>query len=627
MIMEKTLQVLKGALRSAGLLTRVVLVENFVDNEIVIKFPKRAAARNYAQIDLVHVAFEPKVEPVIDLEEENNDSPNEDDFVFEPADSTSQEALSLNQSMVAESADTSSNAPYVKLERLHCKPKSRLPITPNVRFDVRTDNDDGDVGDNENFGDDGDDGDTDFVLEVGDPSLESDPSYNTDHTDHTDQSVKKPKKRKKSTLKLAIPKPPKERKVARERQLLPYLECSLCDYRNKSLTILQRHILMKHSTEKPYKCSLCKFRTSVEPYLLRHMKKHPELLPWKCDACDHRSRLASELARHKTVVHEKPKSYKCQSCSFLGTNRAQFYRHVKCHVSNEETGTPASHHDDHDHDHGNHHDETDIHCMLNTTESVSRMCDLCGRKFQSGLWLEQHMKQHSDPEKYSLLCSHCDRKYHNKTSLKSHLNSLTGEAPFKCRPCDTDLAYDNDLASSTAIAYSEQPKLLQSNRGSIQIHDRGYILCVNKPTKNNHTYFRCISRDTKLRCKATMSVEGPLEEGKFKILFHSLDKHNHEPCTMTSLDKQFNALFKDACLEKLDVPIPTIFEIVKNDFLTTLPPSDQDLYLERLSCTAKNKFMVGYRLREGAGERGPANDCAVETNENDIMLLDDLSEF
>lgn len=603
------MQVVKRALRSAGIITRVAILENFVENEIVIKFPELAASKKDRQRELVPVAFQPKVEPehIVDLEEEYDDSPADDDYGCEPADSTSHEALSLNESMIM---DTASNAPFVKLERLRSKPKSTLPETRGVQFDLGTDIDDiddGDVGDVMNFGDDGnvgDDGDDDFVPE------DDDPSYGS--RDHGLKKEKKPKKPKLDKPKHHVPhmypsKIPKERKERQERQPPPYLHCTLCDYRNKSSAVLQRHVLMKHTTDKPYKCSICKFRTSVEHYLMLHMKKHPGVLPWKCDECNHQCRLASDLARHKSVIHEKAKSFKCQSCPFLGKNRAQFLRHVKCHYGNDGTGAAA-----------NHHDETDIHCMLNTTECVSRMCDLCGRKFQSGIWLEQHMKQHTDPEKYSLLCSHCDTEFQNKSSLKSHLNSLTGEAPFKCLPCDTELVYDNDLASSTAIAYTGGPRLIQSRMGNVQIHDRGYTFCINKGTKNNHTYLRCTHSEKKdSRCKATMSVEGPLQEGKFKILFHTLEKHNHEPCTMDDLDKQFNALFKDACLEDKDTSVPTLFENVKMNFLTKLSPSEQAMYEEKLSYAAKAKFMMGYRVR---GYKEPEYDRALVSNESDAPV-------
>ena len=277
---------------------------------------------------------------------------------------------------------------------------------------------------------------------------------------------------------------------------------------------------------------------------------------------------------------------------FMARFEAQLRRHSLCHFQKDSNQRPVQH------------DLSDPHCMLNTTDKSAKiLCNLCGRKFQSDIWLEQHMQQHMDPQTYNNQCSHCDVRYDDQHRLKTHLNDLTGEAPFRCQPCDTDSAYDIDLAKtslSTSIPYSKQPKLVQSSKGKVQIIDQGYILCVNKPTKNSVTFFRCVNRGA--GCKANASVEGILENGKFKISWHNIDKHTHPPDMLEILKREFDTVFRQACLENLETPVMDVFEMVKLDFLKGLSPANQEMFQAHISHEAKNKAMMAYRFRDKVKE-------------------------
>ena len=139
---------------------------------------------------------------------------------------------------------------------------------------------------------------------------------------------------------------------------------------------------------------------------------------------------------------------------------------------------------------------------------------------------------------------------------------------------------------------------------------------VSTKPKNNHAYFQCTSKTEGRKCKATASVQGPLEEGKFKILWHRIEKHDHEPNRISTLNKQFNALFKDACLVKSDVPVPAIFESVKMGFLSSLSSFEQSLFRERLNATAKSKLMIGYRMK---GYKGSAPTCPGDKGSESLL--------
>ena len=84
----------------------------------------------------------------------------------------------------------------------------------------------------------------------------------------------------------------------------------------------------------------------------------------------------------------------------------------------------------------------------------------------------------------------------------------------------------------------DAPSLQMSLHGSIQLSHNGYNFCKNKKPKNKKYHFCCNKGKGKNWCKATAIVEGPLEEGMFKLVVHKMELHNHEPDRCTLLLKK-----------------------------------------------------------------------------------------
>lgn len=79
----------------------------------------------------------------------------------------------------------------------------------------------------------------------------------------------------------------------------------------------------------------------------------------------------------------------------------------------------------------------------------------------------------------------------------------------------------------------DAPSLQMSLHGSIQLSHNGYNFC-----KNKKYHFHCNEGKGKNWCKASAIVEGPLEEGMFKMVVHKMELHNHEPDRCTLLLKK-----------------------------------------------------------------------------------------
>ena len=138
--------------------------------------------------------------------------------------------------------------------------------------------------------------------------------------------------------------------------------------------------------------------------------------------------------------------------------------------------------------------------------------------------------------------------------------------------------------------------LIYSGKGKIQLSHLGFTLCVNKPTKNNNTYFRCIERDTSAKCKATASISGPLEPGEFNLVFHHASKHTHEPSPVDKLVRQFLEELRISVSKRVDVSVQKLFEELKLTYASKLSPEIKTLFLKNIP-SQKNCLMRGYRSR------------------------------
>lgn len=63
------------------------------------------------------------------------------------------------------------------------------------------------------------------------------------------------------------------------------LSCPSCNYTTFYSTNMKRHIMFKHTGEKPFKCNLCDKRFTVKEHLQRHIRTHTGEKPYQCPIC------------------------------------------------------------------------------------------------------------------------------------------------------------------------------------------------------------------------------------------------------------------------------------------------------------------------------------------------------
>ncbi|CAM9564304.1 unnamed protein product [Bubo scandiacus] len=76
---------------------------------------------------------------------------------------------------------------------------------------------------------------------------------------------------------------------------------------------LSRHRHYKHTLEKRFKCSLCKYSCVEASKMKRRTRSHTGERPYACDLCSYASKDAYKLKRHM-VTHSGEKPYECYVC-------------------------------------------------------------------------------------------------------------------------------------------------------------------------------------------------------------------------------------------------------------------------------------------------------------------------
>ncbi|XP_014274560.1 zinc finger autosomal protein [Halyomorpha halys] len=123
--------------------------------------------------------------------------------------------------------------------------------------------------------------------------------------------------------------------MARHTKEKPF-KCTTCDYRATQHVTLQEHIMAKHTFEKPHQCPYCDYASVQRSILKDHIKaKHTHDKNRQCSQCSFASVSYSTLKRHIMAKHTNEKPYKCEHCNYSATQSGQLRKHVMAIHTNE----------------------------------------------------------------------------------------------------------------------------------------------------------------------------------------------------------------------------------------------------------------------------------------------------
>lgn len=141
------------------------------------------------------------------------------------------------------------------------------------------------------------------------------------------------------------------------------VHCELCDYGTYDKVSLKIHVMQNHTFERPFKCDLCEFATTLKPRLNQHYQRvhgdktqifkcpecpysthlqknlkihaqcHTDYRPYCCEVCGKAFRRSGQLNEHRNI-HTGEKPYKCEICGYATAASGNLSKHKKEKHSN-----------------------------------------------------------------------------------------------------------------------------------------------------------------------------------------------------------------------------------------------------------------------------------------------------
>ncbi|XP_053695815.1 oocyte zinc finger protein XlCOF6.1-like [Sabethes cyaneus] len=252
------------------------------------------------------------------------------------------------------------------------------------------------------------------------------------------------------------------------------LQCDLCSKTLVSRRALTVHRLIKHTSEKNFKCDICGKDYHMMTHLRRHLKSHSTERLYKCDICGNgyirKENLSTHMKMHTTSFecgvcgqlcktprtlrehnirkHTSEKNYACHVCGQDFHLKDQLTRHLRKHNPDQPHRCPVCK--------KGYPFRSDLaQHVLTHIEERPFACDHCDVCFKTSGLLQTHQRlAHQMCNGQKPACDICDRKFVTNNTLKRHLRTHTTERPFECDICVTSFKTRGGLKSHKKWVHS-----------------------------------------------------------------------------------------------------------------------------------------------------------------------------
>ncbi|KAB7498104.1 Zinc finger protein 26 [Armadillidium nasatum] len=253
--------------------------------------------------------------------------------------------------------------------------------------------------------------------------------------------------------------------------------CPFCTYVNAVLTNVKRHVMFRHTREKPFECYVCSKKFVLKRDLQTHSRTHTGEKPYECSKCFKKFTTKGGLRYHlqnnnnecnkifadkytldrHLRIHSGVKPYECSVCGkkFLEKTHLKqhmFYVHKLANVQCSQTYmcphcTYSSHRSD----------TVRAHIKYKHIGVKPFSCVKCSKSFVEKSKLNQHMRNPSGRPIYQCpFCSYVNAT--SSTNVKSHIKyHHTGEMPYGCSVCSKNFPEKSLLERHMRIHTGEKP--------------------------------------------------------------------------------------------------------------------------------------------------------------------------
>lgn len=170
-------------------------------------------------------------------------------------------------------------------------------------------------------------------------------------------------------------------------QLYP---CNICDYYSDNKNYLKQHVVLVHTSDRPYKCPYCDYAGKRSHALREHLIVHTDERPFQCKICNATFRKKGHLTNH-VKLHNSKRLVKCPLCKVLVYDVG-------------ENGLDAHLKNDHD------------------TERLFG-CDLCDHVAANEPDILKHLSQKHKSKLATRKCEKCPFETADNSDFQAHVNA------------------------------------------------------------------------------------------------------------------------------------------------------------------------------------------------------------
>eukprot|EP00057_Strongylocentrotus_purpuratus_P002134 XP_003723902.1 PREDICTED: zinc finger protein 2-like [Strongylocentrotus purpuratus] len=223
-------------------------------------------------------------------------------------------------------------------------------------------------------------------------------------------------------------------------------KCSVCDKGFIERRHLKSH-MRSHTGEKPFACSVCQKAFSQPTHLTYHLRTHTGIKPFSCETCGRSFGRKRDLTVHMRI-HTGERPFACKLCDKTCSTQRSLTLHMRGHTGERpysctvcpKTYTSKS--------------NLIKHVRMHTGEKPYQ-CWVCHKEFRAGSDLTYHLRTHTGIRPFS--CETCGRSFSRKGDLTVHMRIHTGERPFACKLCDKTCRTRRNLTVHMRVHTRERP--------------------------------------------------------------------------------------------------------------------------------------------------------------------------